>query len=58
VKFLKGERRKITFENVKNRRYSWIGHTIRRDEFVVTILEGAGKTSTSVPKASHQIHRS
>jgi len=25
----------------KSRRHSWIGHTIRRNEFVVNILEGA-----------------
>ena len=26
---------------LKNRRHSWIGHTIRHNEFVVYILEGA-----------------
>jgi hypothetical protein len=25
----------------KNRRHSWIGHTVRHNEFVVNILEGA-----------------
>jgi len=25
----------------KSRRHSWIGHTIRHNEFVVNILEGA-----------------
>jgi hypothetical protein len=25
---------------LKNRRHSWIGHTIRHNEFVVNILEG------------------
>ena len=39
--FSKGERRKITFKILKNRRYSWIGHTIQHDGFVVNILEGA-----------------
>jgi hypothetical protein len=38
VKFFRGERRKITF---KNRRHSWIEHTVRHNEFVVNILEGA-----------------
>jgi hypothetical protein len=48
----------------KNRCLSWIGHTIRHNEFVVNILEGAisrkkvhGKTSTTILKASHQKHR-
>jgi len=27
--------------NKKNRRHSWIRHTIRHNEFVVNILEGA-----------------
>ena len=51
-----------------NRRHSWIGHTVRRNEFVVNILEGAisGKkamgrprlrqTSTTILKASHHKH--
>ena len=45
----------------KNRRHSWIGHTIRHNEFVVNILEGAisgkkgrGKTSTTILKASKE----
>ena len=50
----------------KNRRHSWIGHTIRHNEFVVNILEGAifgekkgrGKTSTTVLRASRQKHSS
>jgi hypothetical protein len=25
---------------LKNRRHSWIGHTIRQNDFVVNILEG------------------
>ena len=50
---------------LKNRRHSWIGHTIRHNEFVVNILEGAisgkkgcGTTSTTILKASRQKHRS
>ena len=62
----KGKRRKITFKNLKkNRRHSWIGHTVRHNEFVVNILEGAifgkkgrGKTSTTILKASRQKHSS
>ena len=39
--FTKDERRKISFKNLKNRRHSWIGHTVRHNEFAVNILEGA-----------------
>ena len=39
--FSKGERRKITFKILKNRRHSWIGHTVRHNEFVENILEEA-----------------
>jgi len=39
--FSKGKRRKITFKTVKNRGHSWIGHTIRHNEFVVNILPRA-----------------
>jgi hypothetical protein len=49
----------------KNRCHSWIGHTIRHNEFAVNILEGAisgkkcrRKTSTRIPKASNQKHSS
>jgi len=49
---------------LKNKPHSWIGHTIRHNEFVVNILEGAisgkkghGKPSTTVFKASRQKHR-
>jgi hypothetical protein len=58
-------RRKITFKNFKNGRHSWIEHTIRHNEFVVNIPEGAisgkkgsGKTSTTILTASRQKHRS
>ena len=39
--FSKGERRNIQFKNLKNRHQSCIGHTIRHNEFVINILEGA-----------------
>jgi hypothetical protein len=31
----------LLLEILKNRRHSWIGHTIRHNELVVNILEGA-----------------
>jgi len=50
---------------LKNRSHSWIGHTIRHNEFVVIIFEGAisgkkgrGKTSTTILTASRQKHSS
>jgi len=35
----------------KNRRHSWIGHTVRHNEFVVNILEGEifGKNAVGRP---------
>jgi len=36
-----GERRKITFKIFENRRHSCTGRTVRCNEFVVNILEGA-----------------
>jgi len=43
----------------KNRRHSWLGHTIRHNESVINILEGAifgkkgsGKTWTAILKVS------
>jgi hypothetical protein len=65
IKFLKGKRREIILKILKNRRRSWIGHTIRRNEFVVNILEGAisgkkgcRKTSITILKARRQKQRS
>jgi len=36
---VKGER--LLLKILQNRRHSWIGHTVRHNEFVVNILEGA-----------------
>ena len=59
----KGQRRKVTFKNLKNRRHSWIGHIIRHNEFVVNILEGAisGKKNcvkTSIYLLSYSMEQS
>jgi len=32
---------RLLLKILKNRRHSWIGHTISHNEFVVNILEGA-----------------
>jgi hypothetical protein len=39
--FQKGERRKITFKILTNRRHSRIVHIIRHNEFVINIIKGA-----------------
>jgi len=63
--FQRAKDERLLLKILKNRRHSWIGHTIRHNEFVVNILEGAisgkkgrGKTSTTILKASSQKHRS
>jgi hypothetical protein len=49
----KGQKKKRYFK--KNRRHSWIGHAIRRNEFVVNILEGAisGKQAVGRPRLQY-----
>jgi len=52
LKCFKGRKKKDHFLKIKkNRRHSWIGHTIRHNEFVVNILEGAilGKKAVGRP---------
>jgi len=39
--FQRAKENKISSKNFKNRRHSWIGHTIRRNEFAVNIRQGA-----------------
>ena len=46
MKFPKGE--KLLLKISKNRCHSWIGHTIRHNEFVVNITEGAISRKKSV----------
>jgi hypothetical protein len=49
--FSKGERKRLLLKILKNRRHSWIGHTVRHNEFVIHILEGAisGKKAVGRP---------
>ena len=53
--FSKGKRRKIILKNLENRRHPWIGHTIRHNEFVVNILEGAtfGEKAAGRPRPQY-----
>ena len=63
--YQRAKEERLFFKNFKNRRHSCLRHTIRQNEFVVNIREGAmsgkkgrGKTSTTVLKASRQKNRS
>ena len=63
--FQRAKEERLLSKILKNRRHSLIGHTIKHNEFVVNILEGAisgkkgrGKTPTTVLKASRQKHKS
>ena len=64
MKFFKGRKEKI-LKILKHRRHSWIGHTLRHNEFVVNILEGGisgiktvGRLRLQYLKTSRQKHRS
>jgi len=39
--FRRAKTERLLLKILKNRRHSWIGHTISHNEFVVNILEGA-----------------
>jgi hypothetical protein len=65
ITFQRAKEGTLLLKILKNRCHSWTGHTIRHNEFVVNILEGAmsrkkghGKTSNTILKASHQKYRS
>jgi hypothetical protein len=50
--FQKVKEERLLLKILKNRRHSWIGHTVRHNEFVVNILEGAisGKQAVGRPR--------
>ena len=63
--FQRAKEERLLLKILQNRRHSWIGNTVRHNEFLVNILEGAisgkngrGKTSTTTLRASRQEHRS
>jgi len=49
--FQRAKEERLLLKILKNRRHSWIGHTIRHNEFLVNILEGAifGKKAVGRP---------
>ena len=53
--FQKVKEERLLLKILKNRRHSWIGHTVRRNEFVVNILEGAisGKNAMGQPQLQY-----
>jgi hypothetical protein len=62
--FQRAKEERLLLKTIKNGGHLWIGHTIRHNEFVVNILEGAisgkkgcGKTWTTILKASRQKQR-
>ena len=61
--FQRAKEERLILKFKKNRHHSWIGHTIRHNEFVVNIFEGTisgkkgrWKTSTTILKANRQKH--
>jgi len=50
--FQRAKEERLLLKILKNRHHSWIGHTVRHNEFVVNILEGAisGKRAVGRPR--------
>ena len=53
--FQRAKEERLLLKILKNRHHSWIGHTIRHNEFVVNILEGAifGKKAVRRPRLQY-----
>jgi len=53
--FQRVKEERLLLEILKNRRHSWIGHTVRHNDFVVNILEGAifGKKAVGRPRLKY-----
>jgi len=50
--FQRAKEERLLLKILKNRRHSWIGHTIRHNKWMVNILEGAisGKKAVGRPR--------
>jgi len=50
--FQRMKEERLLLKIIQNRRHSWIGHTVRHNEFVVDILEGtiSGKRAVGRPR--------
>jgi len=53
--FQRAKEERLLLKILKNRRHSWMGHTVRHNEFVVNILEGAtfGKKEVGRPRLQY-----
>jgi len=53
--FQRAKEERLLLKILKNRHHSWTGHTIRHNEFVVNILEGAisGKKAMGRPRLQY-----
>ena len=53
--FHRAKKERLLLKILKSRRHSWIGHTIRHNEFVVNILKGAisGKKAVGRPRLQY-----
>jgi len=50
--FQRAKEERLLLKILKNRCHSWIGHTVRHNEFVINILEGAmsGENAVGIPR--------
>ena len=53
--FQTAKEERLLLKTLKSRRHSWRGHTIRHNEFIVNILEGAlsGKKAVGRPRLKY-----
>jgi len=53
--FQRAKEERLPLKILKNRRHSWLGHTVRHNEFVVNILEEAicGKKAVGKPRLEY-----
>ena len=53
--FQRVKEERLLLKIFKNRPHSWVGHTVRHNEFVINILEGAisGKKAVGRPRLQY-----